>query len=429
MSRQDTNPSRPSGLQNFRLILPEDDNSQQLKGTATLYIPIHFTTFFDYIKINPIFVRGTQLDWEISPTNRTKMDLTTRRAILESPYVPRRERDMVAERSKEFEKALPVLKLEWGRKGLSSGGLGGPQQIFTVYFQYQYNSLRSDELNCLYFADELQTILIALEDRSRNPQSTDLIRIPYIHIKHVERCEDGRSAMIFHLHASVVFEQYPGSQRALPRPPPLLDGFHGNGAHGNGERLTGLNGRHARVLPYCYRTLRITLHDGMESLEKMLHTAGIQVFGDWSVHLDGRTLNLDQFNRKDHAQRSQMGALPFAIAFQIESMLLKGLLEHHQLPMMVNIVKKYDPSQSSAVADAMASFARETHHSSRDSALLDGDITTKFTEYLTSHLAGSSALPTETKLGWFRCHRVTITPTSKRLQGPFLDQGNRIIRR
>jgi hypothetical protein len=424
--RQDTNPDRPSGLQNFQLTLPEDQNSGQLKGIATLFIPTHFTTFCEYIKINPIFVRGTELVWENWPTNRTKMDRTTRLAILESPYVPRRERDIVTKRSKEFGEVLQVFRLEWGRKGLSSGGLGGPQQVFTVYFQHQYDSLRGEELNRLYFADELQTILIALEDRSRDPQSTDLIRIPYTHIKFVERCEDGLPAMIFHLHSSVIFERYLGGQGSLPRPPRLIDDFHENGARGDGERLTGLNSKHARVLPYCYSALRVTLYEAHTELEKMLHTAGIQVFGDWNAHLDGRTLNLD---RDDHTLRGIIGSLPFAVAFQIESMLLKGLLEHRQLPIMVSIVEKYDPSQSSAVADAMASFAQETHHSSRDSALLDGDITTTFMEHLTNHLTGSTALPTETKLGWFRCHRVTITPTSKQLQGPFIDQGNRIIRR
>jgi hypothetical protein len=411
--------------------LPEDQNSGQLKGTATLYIPTYFTTFYEFIQINPIFVRGTQLVWEIWPTSRTNMDRTTRLAVLESPYVPRRERDIVTKRSKKFGEVLQVLKLEWGRKGLSPGGLGGlgglggPHQVFTIYFQHPYDSSRDDELNHLYFADELQMILIALEDRSRD--RTDLIRIPYTHIKFVERCEDGRSAMIFHLHSSVVFERYLGGQASLPRPPRLFDDFYGNGERGNGERLTGLNGKHAQVLPYCYHTLRITLHEThMELLEKMLHTADIHVFGDWNVHLDGRTLNLD---REDHTLQDLIGPLPFAIAFQIESMLLKGLLEHRQLPMVVSIVKKYGPSQSSAVADAMASFAQEPHHSSRDSALLDSDITTTFMEHLTNHLAGSSALPTETKLGWFRCHRVTLTPTSKRLQGPLLDQGNRIIRR
>jgi hypothetical protein len=411
------------------LSLPEDHKNGQLKGTGTLYLPIHYTTFFERISSSPISVRGTELCFEEFWTNYKTKDHTTTRAILESPYVPRKERDRVIERSKAFEEDLQVLKLEWGRKGFSSEGLGGPQEVFNTYFQY--DSLRSDDLSTtLYFADELQTILIALEDRSRDPHSTELIRIPYTHIKSAERCKDGRSAMIFHLHSSVMFERFPGGKGALPRPPRLPYNFDEYITRLDGKRLTGLNGRHARVLSYCYRTLRVILHEPhIGLLEKMLQAAGISISGGWRVPLDGRTLDLTAFNQRDYMLQGRMRELPFAVAFQVESMLLKGLLDHRQLPMLLAIVKKYVPPQSSAVADAMASFAQQPRLLERDSALPDNDILTTFANHLTSHLAGSDALPTETKLGWFRCHRVTITPTTKRLQGPFLDQGNRIIRR
>lgn len=425
-SRQDTNPSRPNGPQNFDLILPEDHKSGQLKGTGTLYLPVHYTTFLDYEKSNPIYVRNTQLSFERWATSH-KMDQTKKNAILESPYVPRKERDRVSERSKAFEEDLKVLKLQWGRKGFSPDGLGGRQQVFNVYFQYD-SSQRNDRSTTLYFADELQTILIALEETSKD--HTDLIRIPYAHIKSVERCQDIQLAMIFHLHSSVVFEQYPGGKASLPRPPRLLPNFVGDITHHDGVRLTGLGSSHARALPYCYRTLRVILHEShTEPLERMLGTAGVRIFGDWKHHLDGRKFDLDQFNWNNRTLQSHMRALPFAVAFQIESMLLRGLLDHHQLQMMFDIVKEYDHSQPSKVANAMTSFAQQPHLLSRDSALLDNDIRTTFKEHLTNHLAGSDALPTETKLGWFSCHRVTITPTTTQLQGPFLDQGNRIIRR
>src|SRR5258706_431188 len=47
-SRQDTNPSRPSGPQNFELNLHEDHKSGQLRGYGTLFLPIHYTTFREY---------------------------------------------------------------------------------------------------------------------------------------------------------------------------------------------------------------------------------------------------------------------------------------------------------------------------------------------------------------------------------------------
>jgi len=423
-SRQDTNPSRPNGPQNFKLDLPEDYKSGRLKGTGMLYLPIHYTTFLDHIKNNPVYVRDTELSFQKWANSYKDRRITN--AILESPYVPREERDRVVERGRAFEEDLQVLKLEWGRRGFSSDGIGGPQQVFNVYFQYD-SSQRDDLSTTLYFADELQMILIALEDRSKD--NTDLIRIPYAHIKSVERCNDVRPAVIFHLHSSVVFERYPGGRGALPRPP-RLQSFDEGVIHRDGERLTGFNRGHARVLPYCYRTLRAVMHDPhTEILEKMLKTAHIRIFGDWEVRLDGRTLNLGQFNRQDHALQCQMRTLPFAVAFQIESMLFRGLLDHRQLPKVVEIIEEYDRSQYSRVASAMASFAQQPHLLSTDSALLDDDIRTTFKGYLADKLAGSNALPTATKLGWFDCHRVTITPTSKQLQGPFLDQGNRIIRR
>jgi len=424
--RQDTNPSRPNGPQNFELTLPEDHKSGQLKGIGTLYLPIHYTTFLDYKDNNPIYVRGSQLSFEKWGTSSKKMDRTTKNAILESPYVPRKERDRVIERSRDFEEDLLVFKLEWGRKGFLPDGLGRPQPVFNVYFKY--DSLQRDgQRTTLYFADELQTILIALENRPTSGDSTDLIRIPFAHIKSVERCNDVRLAMMFHLHSSVVFERYPGGKANLPRPPRLHQNFDREITRHEGERLTGLDGSHGRALPYCYRTLRVILHEPhVELLETMLKTAGIPLFGASNVHLDGR---FDEFNWHNPALQNDMRALPFAVAFQIESMLLRGLLDHHQLPIMFKIVKEYDPSQSSKVANAMASFAQLPHLLSQDSALLDSDILTTFREHLTNHLEGFSALPTETKLGWFNCHRVTITPTTKRLQGPFLDQGNRIIRR
>lgn len=423
-SEQDTNPSRPSGLQNFELDVAVDHKNGQLKGTGILYLPIHCGTFLEHIKSYPIVVRDAQLDFGRFATNK---DHTTRIAILESPYVPRRERDRVVERSKAFEVNLRVLKLEWGRKGISVDPLGGAQEAFNVYFLY--DSEQREGLDAtLYFADELQTILIALEDRFSSEHRTELIRIPYAHIKSVERCKDVVPAMIFHLHSSVVFEQYPGGKGALPRPPRLPQNSDKAIRH-DGKRLTGLSGNHARVLPLCYRTLRVTLHSHINLLEKMLETAGIQIFGKWGEGLDGRRLTLDQLSRHDYTLQVHLRTLPFAVAFQIESMLLRGLLDHHQMPMIVGIVKEYDPSQFSKVARAMASFAQQPYLLSRDSALLDIDILTTFREHLTRQLAGSDGLPTETKLGWFSCHRVTITPTSKRLHGPFLDQGNRIIRR
>jgi len=425
-SRQDTDPTRPNGPQNFDLILPEDHKSGQLKGIGTLYLPIHYTTFLEFEKNNPIYVRNTQLSFQEWGTSHKNKDHTIRNAILESPYVPRKERDRVTERSRAFEEDLQVLKLEWGRKGFSPDGLGGPQQIFNIYFQYD-SSQRDDRSTTLYFADELQAILIALERLSIHEDRTDLIRIPYAHIKSVERCEDVRSAMIFHLHSSVVFEQYHGRRTSLPRPPRLLANFDAGINNHDGVRLTGLDSSHARALPYCYRTLRVILHEPhIESLERMLKTAGVHIFGDWN-HLDGRVFNLDNYNNR--MLQGHLRALPFAVAFQIESMLLKGLLDHHQLWMMFDIVKEHYDSHPSTVAKAMASFAQQPHLLSRDSALLDDDIHTTFREHLTIHLAGSNALPTESKHGWFNCHRVTITPTTKLLQGPFLDQGNRIIRR
>ena len=427
-SRQDTNPSRPNGPQNFELILPEDYKNGQLKGTGTLYLPTHYSTFLEYEENNPIFVRDTRLSFKKWGTSyNMQKDYTIRNAILESPYVPRKERDRVTERSRAFEEDLRVLKLQWGRKGFSSDGIGGPQQAFNIYFEYD-SLKRKDSNTTLYFADELQTILIALERRSQIEDSTTLIRIPYAHIKSVERCEDVRSAVIFHLHSSVVFEQYPGGKASLPRPP-RLQHFDEGVTHHEGVRLTGLDRSHARTLPYCYRTLRVILHEShVGLLERMLKVAGVGIFGDWS-HLDGRVFDLDQFNRNNRSLQADMRALPFAIAFQIEAMLLRGLLDHHQLRIVFDIVKEYDPSQSSQVANAMASFAQQPQLLSRDIALLDSEILTTFREHLTIYLTGSSALPTVTKLGWFNCHRVTITPTTKRLQGPFLDQGNRIIRR
>jgi hypothetical protein len=427
-SRQDSNPSRPNGPQNFELSLPEDYKSGQLKGTGTLYLPAHYTTFLDFERNNPIYVRNTLLSFEKWATSSKKKDPTIRNAILESPYVPRKERDRVTERGRAFEEDLKVLKLQWGRKGFSPDGLGRPQPVFNIYFQYD-SSQRDDRSTTLYFADELQAILIALEKRSRSEDCTDLIRIPYAHIKSVERCKDFRSAMIFHLHSSLVFEQYLVGKASLPRPPRLLPNFDEGYTNHDGVRLMGLDSSHARALPYCYRTLRVILHeDHTTSLERMLKTAGVRIFGDWS-HLDGRIFNFDQFNWNNRTLQDHLRALPFDVAFQIESMLLRGLLDHHQLWMMFDIVKEHDHSQSSKVAKAMASFAQQPHLLSRDSALLDDDICRTFKQHLTIHLAGSGALPTETKLGWFSCHRVTITPTTKRLQGPFLDQGNRIIRR
>ena len=424
-SRQDTNPSRPNGPQNFDLSLPEDHKSGQLKGIGTLFLPIHYSTFREYEATNPIYVRNTQLSFKPWGTSPKQKDRTVRNAILESPYVPREERDRVIERGRAFEEDLRVLKLQWGRKGFSSHGLGGPQQVFNVFFEY--DTLKRSDPSTLYFADELQTILIALEKRSED--STNLIRIPYAHIKSVERCKDFRSAMIFHLHSSVVFEHYPGGNASLPRPPRLPPNFDEGVTHHEGVRLTGLDRSHRRALPYCYRTLRVILHEShIGLLERMLKVAGIGIFGDWN-NLDGRAFDLDQFNWNNRSLQGDMRALPFVVAFQIESMLLRGLLDHHQLRMVLDIVKEYDPSQSSEVASAMASFAQQPHLLSRDTALLDSDIHTTFREHLTIHLAGSNALPTETKLGWFNCHRVTITPTTNRLQGPFLDQGNRIIRR
>ena len=417
-SRQDTNPSRPNGPQNFELTLDEDHKSGRLRGTGNLYLPIHYTTFSDHVQRSPIYVRGTELCF--SEWRRSYRDPKIRNAILESPYVPREERDRVIERGRAFEEDLRVLKLEWGRRGFSPNGIGGPRQVFNVYFQY--NSLRRDDLNAtLYFADELQMILIALEDRPND--NTDLIRIPYAHIKSVERCHDIRSAVIFHLHSSVVFERYPGGKGALPRPPRLQSLDEGT-TYRDGERLTGLDVSHARVLPYCYRTLRAILHESHgELLEKMLETAHIPIFGDWELHLDG------QFKHHDHALQG-LRNLPFTVAFQIESMLLRGLLDDHQLPIIIKVVveilEEHNPSK---VAHIMSLVTQEPHLLSRDSALPDNDIRTAFKDSLIRRLKGLSALPTATKLGWFNCHRVTITPTSKRLQGPFIDQGNRIIRR
>jgi len=427
-SRQDTNPSRPSGPQNFELNLPEDHRSGQLEGCGTLFLPIHFNTFLEYEANNPIYVRNTQLSFKPGVTSYKQKDCTARNAILESLYVPREERDRVIERGRAFEEDLRVLKLQWGRKGCSSNGLGGPQQVFNYFFEYD-SSKPDHPSTTLYFADELQTILIALEKRSESEDSTDLIRIPYAHIKSVERCQDIRSAMIFHLHSSVVFEHYLGGKALLPRPPRLPPNFGEGVTHHDGVRLTGLDGRHARALPYCYRTLRIILHESHTGLlERMLKVAGLRIFGDWN-RLDGEEFKLDDFNRINRSLQDDMRAVPFVVAFQIESMLLRGLLDHHQLRIILDIVKEYEPSQSSEVASAMASFAQQPHLLERDTALLDNDILTTFREHLTIHLASSNALPTETKLGWFNCHRVTITPTTKRLQGPFLDQGNRIIRR
>ena len=186
------------------------------------------------------------------------------------------------------------------------------------------------------------------------------------------------------------------------------------------QRIDSINEAHAAVAPYAHQ-IRLIMHHEQDVMvfAKLCRIAGLPNPVQASIDSYKRGFfSLKQLNRVLVWVRS----FDWAVAFQIEALLRNGLLTTEEL--LVHLQQPIDDLY-------------------RDHREISGHLLRLFTEALRSRDSTQSPLqcfqrivagnldyrPLSLDPGQFPCHHVTFTPTRMVLEGPYVIQSNRVIRR
>ncbi|CCM00004.1 uncharacterized protein FIBRA_02029 [Fibroporia radiculosa] len=185
------------------------------------------------------------------------------------------------------------------------------------------------------------------------------------------------------------------------------------------QRLSSLNEAHAVVAPYAHQ-MRIILHEerDIRHFADLCKVAGVQP----PVWANVESFNRGFFTRKKLSTfRTWVRSFDWSVAFQLEALLHNALLTTEDL-----LTTLYKP-----INDVYENYRQ-----------VAGEILRYFTEALRSRDPQESPLdcfkrvqlrgmepPIPLPPGHFLCHHVTYTPTRMILEGPYVSQSNRVIRR
>ncbi|OCH86893.1 RdRP-domain-containing protein [Obba rivulosa] len=186
------------------------------------------------------------------------------------------------------------------------------------------------------------------------------------------------------------------------------------------QRIEAINEVHALIAPYAHQ-LRIILHEevDMENFVKLCSVAGLQ--RPIRVAVEASCRGFFTAKRLNAIQR-WIRTFDWPVAFQIETLLHNGLLntedllEHLQKP-----IAELARAHPSTAGDVLRHFT--------EAIRIKDPSETPFTCFNRVVLGQVDLEPLQNFYGNFACYHVTFTPTRMVLEGPYVIQSNRVIRR
>lgn len=185
------------------------------------------------------------------------------------------------------------------------------------------------------------------------------------------------------------------------------------------QRLQSLNAMHAAVAPYAHH-LRVILHE-QRDLEKFCQiciAAKIPLPFRTSVDAESKGFYTDK--PLFHLRR-QLQQFEWSVAFQIETLLRNGLMNTDELTSyFMGRFNKLCVTDPMTAPETLRLFTE---------ALRTRDTRQSIRKCFEEVVARDVPEAPRVSQGLFRCHHVTVTPSRMVLEGPFVIQSNRVIRK
>ncbi|KAH9843166.1 RdRP-domain-containing protein [Rhodofomes roseus] len=189
------------------------------------------------------------------------------------------------------------------------------------------------------------------------------------------------------------------------------------------QRLSSLNEAHAIAAPYAYH-IRVIMHEDRDICDfaNLCKIAGLP---------EPILVTIDTFKRgffsprQLYLVREWVRKFDWAVAFQIEALLHNGLL--HTEDLLVHLKRPIDDlyaRDQAGAADVLRLFTDALR--CRDARC---ESPSQCFEHVRPTLPLMDFKPLPFPPGYFPCHHVTFTPTRMILEGPYVIQSNRVIRR
>lgn len=188
------------------------------------------------------------------------------------------------------------------------------------------------------------------------------------------------------------------------------------------QRIGSMDEGHARISPYAHH-IRIPLYQSqdMNDFVRLCQYAGMKRPKEAVIDAEKREL----FTSKKllHVGRV-LKALPYNVAFQVEALLHSALLSTDDfLNILLGPITRLSRDHPAAAGDILRHFVK-----SLPTKPINQTILKFFQSQCARELADSDRSRLRTG-GLIECHHVTFTPTRMALEGPYVIQSNRVIRR
>lgn len=200
------------------------------------------------------------------------------------------------------------------------------------------------------------------------------------------------------------------------------------------ERIGALDEYHRRIGPYAFQ-IRLTLYQGndLDEFVRSCSIAGLRRPIEATITSEKHEFfsqeKLVQVQRSFHSFRD----LPWTTTFQIECLLHNGFLTTTQYlnglrPSLIELAQSHPDIMGIILRDYTQKLSSETREFDSPK-----DVTKSFESFWKSRVdlrpIGLGAHVQHEGEGLMACHHVTFTPTRMLLEGPYVTQSNRILRR
>ncbi|EPS45504.1 hypothetical protein H072_539 [Dactylellina haptotyla CBS 200.50] len=219
---------------------------------------------------------------------------------------------------------------------------------------------------------------------------------------------------------------------------PLISFYRNMQKSGTKFRVSSLDEKHANIAPYCfvYRFRLKNPHDA----QRILSIGSIQGFFDVSEERCKHQWVTYDFQKSMAGLHAQLEAMPFSVAFQLQTLVYNGILLPHRVKELLGAVREAlkltfsSAKTEDVVSSVLKSWVDGWKPQSptdnardwlTDSIILDFKQTLERKEQSTEYML---LMKFHRKENQVLIHRVMITPTGIYASGPNLEPKNRVLR-
>ncbi|KAG5645067.1 hypothetical protein DXG03_007157 [Asterophora parasitica] len=403
---------------NFRVKLnPSKAGGVGNDGTGVLTLPTNEIglKFLDWVKDGPLRVEGKKVKFFRVGHPPRGLALTLDKTPYINPDIEEEQQQKMWDLRDQFRVDAVQFGVFYRPKYPSTPQERLTSRAFSVEWERKYTV---DSIGWLSFEYDHKIIRISLgNDMTDKVGST--IAINFTSIQKIAVGYDGNPYICFDTLMPPVLEEIEFHR--------TLTGDDKRDNRKFKKRIGSLHPGHQVVAPYAQH-LRILIYndpkiDTVLKFTRMCRIAGLAE--NMIIHCTGpNNVYTDRQGFFTPKRLYRLGLefkrLPWAIAFQLESLLLNGLLHTGDLEALFPQVRALCDSQGPKY---VADLLRQYHEKLEIRPIRESPIGC-FTRINREFTFSDSTLPA----GTFHCSHVTFTPTRMILEGPYATQSNRVIR-